>query len=74
MLLTERQIHGSQPNRSTRRRCGLAIRYIPTWVKPEGEDPKKAILVRGENRERCFADRPLPFPLKTRAAVSASSA
>ena len=26
-------IHGSQPNRSDRRRCGLTLRYIPTWVK-----------------------------------------
>ena len=27
-------IHGSLPNRSSRRRCGLAIPYIPTHVKP----------------------------------------
>ena len=46
-------IHGSLPNHSTRRRCGLTIRYIPPSVK-QAEDnslkrPWKPILLRGED-------------------------
>ena len=44
-------IHCSLPNRSTRRRCGLTLRYVPTSVKPvaANSNSKKwtAILVRG---------------------------
>jgi ectoine hydroxylase-related dioxygenase (phytanoyl-CoA dioxygenase family) len=58
-------VHGSQPNRSTRRRCGLAMIYIPTYVKQVGRNSLgttwNAVLVRGENRERNFAERPPPF-------------
>ena len=59
-------IHGSLPNRSTRRRCGLTIRYIPPWVKPV--DPPsvkrwKAILLRGQSRYENFATTPKPFPM-----------
>ncbi|MBI4530359.1 MAG: phytanoyl-CoA dioxygenase family protein [Candidatus Latescibacteria bacterium] len=58
-------IHGSLPNRSQRRRCGLTIRYVPPWVKQAGENstkrPWKAILVRGEDQERHFGERPRPF-------------
>ncbi len=38
-------LHGSNPNRSNRRRCGITIKYIPThvridrtWVSPTGFD------------------------------------
>lgn len=58
-------IHGSPPNRSLRRRCGLAMIYLPTHVKQAGENSLgtkwPAVLVRGENRERNFEDRPRPF-------------
>lgn len=58
-------IHGSPPNRSTRRRCGLAMIHIPTYVKQAGENSHgtrwPAVLVRGENREQHFVDRPPPF-------------
>jgi phytanoyl-CoA hydroxylase len=48
-------IHGSNANRSTRRRCGLTIRYIPTTTRirldrgltEEGRFPS-AFLLRGE--------------------------
>jgi non-heme Fe2+,alpha-ketoglutarate-dependent halogenase len=59
-------VHGSQPNRSHRRRCGLAMVYIPTSVRQAGDNSLgtkwRAVLVRGENRERHFADVPHPFP------------
>jgi ectoine hydroxylase-related dioxygenase (phytanoyl-CoA dioxygenase family) len=33
-------IHGSEPNTSSRRRCGYVIRYVSTSAKPI-EDPDK---------------------------------
>jgi ectoine hydroxylase-related dioxygenase (phytanoyl-CoA dioxygenase family) len=59
-------IHGSLPNRSTRRRCGLTIRYIPPWVKPvDSASVKrwKAILLRGQARYKNFETTPKPFPM-----------
>ncbi len=51
-------IHGSLPNRSTRRRCGLTMRYVPASVRPAGENslrrPWRPVLVRGEDRHRNF--------------------
>lgn len=43
-------IHGSRPNRSGKRRCGIAIRYAATGVKfvePNGEPFPSAFLLRG---------------------------
>ncbi len=61
-------IHGSLPNRSTRRRCGLTLRYVPPWVKQLERNSMrrmwKAILLRGENRKRNFGEIPMPFPTK----------
>jgi non-haem Fe2+, alpha-ketoglutarate-dependent halogenase len=54
-------IHGSLPNRSTRRRCGLTLRYIPTSVGPAISGPDgsvrrwNAVLVRGEDRYHHFS-------------------
>ena len=60
-------IHGSQPNRSQRRRCGLAMVYIPTHLRQVVDsslgEKWNAILVRGENREANFPPTSLPFPL-----------
>lgn len=51
-------IHGSLPNRSDRRRCGLTLRYVRPSTKPVAVNSmgKKwnALLVRGEDRERNF--------------------
>lgn len=59
-------IHGSLPNHSTRRRCGLTIRYISPSVK-QAEDnslkrPWKPIQLRGEDRYNNFDIVPNPFP------------
>ncbi len=55
-------IHGSLPNRSTRRRCGLTLRYIPTSVRPDRDTPKgrgwRPVLVRGEDCEQHFGKTP----------------
>ena len=46
-------IHGSLPNRSTRRRCGLTLRYVRPSVKQAAENslrkPWKPVLLRGED-------------------------
>lgn len=59
-------IHGSPPNRSERRRCGLAMIYLPTHVRQASANSLgtewAAVLVRGENRQRNFKDLPKPFP------------
>lgn len=47
-------IHGSEPNTSSRRRCGFVIRYVSTSAKPI-EDPERprtfpcAVLISGED-------------------------
>ncbi len=63
-------IHGSLPNRSPRRRCGLTVRYIPTHVKPIAAGPLgidlkwRPILVRGTDREKNFKVQGHPFPIR----------
>ena len=51
-------IHGSLPNSSNRRRCGLTLRYVPTNVRQTEINSLgkgwRAILVRGEDRYRNF--------------------
>ena len=59
-------IHGSLPNRSTRRRCGLTIRYVPPWVKPVDStsvERWRAIVLRGEAKYENFETTPMPFPM-----------
>ena len=60
-------IHGSLPNQSTRRRCGLTIRYIAPSVKQAEANslkrPWKPILLRGEDAHHNFTTVPNPFPL-----------
>lgn len=53
-------IHGSLPNRSDRRRCGLTLRYIPTAVR-QVEDNSfgrrwRPLLVRGVDTEQNFGE------------------
>lgn len=58
-------IHGSLPNKSTRRRCGLTMRYVPAWVKQaeaNSYDSKwNAILMRGEDPDGNFTPVERPF-------------
>ena len=52
-------VHSSEPNRSSDRRIGLAIRYIPTDVRQlKGRD--SATLVRGVDRHGNFDLEPRP--------------
>jgi len=58
-------IHASMPNTSDRRRCGLAIRYVPCHVRQRPElaksPPSKAILVRGTDKYKNFGASCRPF-------------
>jgi hypothetical protein len=46
-------VHGSGPNRSRDRRIGLAIRYVPTYVRQVGVRDS-AMLVRGKDTHGNF--------------------
>ena len=58
-------IHGSLPNRSQRRRCGLTLRYVRTstsYPKLNSYGRRfRALLVRGVDREKHFGNLPAPF-------------
>ena len=46
-LHTDMLLHGSQPNPSNRRRCGLTIRYFPPDVRGTEPDSAPGIIARG---------------------------
>ena len=58
-------IHGSLPNRSDRRRCGLTLRYVPTSVRQAEENSLdgrwKPVLVRGKDEENNFGEWKTPW-------------
>jgi len=58
-------IHGSGPNGSNRRRCGVTIRYCRPNVKPARENsiktPWPSMIVRGEDRYGHFGEWELKF-------------
>lgn len=57
-------IHGSLPNQSDRRRCGLTMRYVPTFVKQVNANSMgiryHALLVRGQDEEKHFGEMDPP--------------
>jgi hypothetical protein len=59
-------IHGSLPNRSSRRRCGLTLRYVPTFVRPISQNSMNrswdAILVRGTDIYQNFGEAKASLP------------
>ncbi len=52
--------HGSAPNQSDDRRIGLAIRYVPTYVRQAVGAKDSATLVRGVDSHGHFAPEPRP--------------
>ncbi|MBN9538477.1 MAG: phytanoyl-CoA dioxygenase family protein [Reyranella sp.] len=52
--------HGSEPNKSSDRRIGFAIRYIPTYVKQAVGEKDSATLVRGTDTYNSFEHEPRP--------------
>ncbi|NIO41113.1 MAG: phytanoyl-CoA dioxygenase, partial [Burkholderiales bacterium] len=55
-----RIVHGSRPNRTNSRRIGLAIRYVPTYVRQVSGARDYATLVRGEDTFHHFDLEPAP--------------
>jgi non-heme Fe2+,alpha-ketoglutarate-dependent halogenase len=53
-------IHGSLPNRSNRRRCGLTLRYCPTDVRAFWDWNNFSIMCRGSDPTRHWASLPRP--------------
>ena len=54
-------VHGSNPNRSNRRRCGMTVRFTTPDVKPvAGVFVDKPILISGEDRYGHFQYLPRP--------------
>ena len=53
-------LHGSDANTSTRRRCGLTLRYCTPDVRAENDWHEKGVLVSGEDRRGNWANRPRP--------------
>jgi len=58
-------LHGSNPNRSNRRRCGITVKYIPTdvridrsWISPTGFDWQglRLYLARGRGGEHDYSN------------------
>ena len=53
--------HGSSPNRSDRRRCGLTVRYCPPTVRPlDAAWGRQAILCRGQDQAGNWTHNPRP--------------
>jgi non-heme Fe2+,alpha-ketoglutarate-dependent halogenase len=53
-------LHGSEPNRSDRRRCGLTVRYAATEVRSWAGWNEHGILCRGEDRDGHWKHHPRP--------------
>lgn len=63
--------HGSHPNTTPNRRIGLAVRYIPTYVRQVKLDRDVAVLVRGEDKYGNFDPVPSPTADLDQAAIDA---
>ncbi|HEY2559452.1 MAG TPA: phytanoyl-CoA dioxygenase family protein [Caldimonas sp.] len=63
-------VHGSAANRTDDRRIGLAIRYIPTYVR-QTKVRDSAMLVRGVDKYHHFDDEPRPVADLDDAALAA---
>ena len=64
-----RSAHASGPNRSTDRRIGLSLHYMPTHTKQIVGEWDSAALVRGEDRFGHFALTPRPAEDMDAAAI-----
>jgi ectoine hydroxylase-related dioxygenase (phytanoyl-CoA dioxygenase family) len=53
-------LHGSEANRSTRRRCGLTLRYCPADVRAGLDWNKKGVVVSGRDDEGHWANPARP--------------
>jgi non-heme Fe2+,alpha-ketoglutarate-dependent halogenase len=63
-------IHGSEPNPSPKRRIGLAVRYIPTYVRQTAGARDGATLVRGHDRFGHFLPEERPVYDLSESAIA----
>ena len=54
-------LHGSEPNHSDRRRCGLTLRYASSDVEAGLDWGQKGVLVSGERLWDGWSNQPRPF-------------
>jgi non-heme Fe2+,alpha-ketoglutarate-dependent halogenase len=54
-------LHGSPPNRSPHRRCGLSLRFAPVYSKPGHPMISLGILMRGEDPYQYYKQRAIPY-------------
>ncbi len=59
-LHTDLLLHGSEPNRSTRRRCGLTMRFVPPDVLAHKGWNKNGVICRGQDPSGHWANNPQP--------------
>jgi len=57
---TDMLLHGSRPNLSDRRRCGLTLRYMPPDVRTREERRANGYICRGEDPEGYWVNFPVP--------------
>lgn len=53
-------LHGSEPNRSQRRRCGLTLRYMPPDVRGRDENSDRGVICRGHDPDGYWQQIPRP--------------
>ncbi len=53
-------LHGSEPNTSDRRRCGLTVRFVPPEVKAANNWNQRAIIARGIDLSGHWVHNPRP--------------
>src|SRR5262249_27997687 len=64
-----KRVHGSEPNPSDKRGIGLAVRYIPPYVRQTVGMIDSATLVRGSDRYRHFRAERRPNSDLAEAAI-----
>ena len=57
---TDLLLHGSEPNNSTRRRCGLTLRYSAADVRAYDGWHAKGVVVSGRDSDRHWGNPPRP--------------
>lgn len=57
---TDLLLHGSEANQSTRRRCGLTLRYAAAQLHPYLDWNQKGVWVTGGDASGHWANRPRP--------------
>ncbi|HJM07058.1 MAG: phytanoyl-CoA dioxygenase family protein [SAR324 cluster bacterium] len=61
-------VHSSSPNRSTRRRCGLTVRFVKPEIRQSELNSHQAhwspVLLRGQDTFRHFPEKAHPFPIQ----------